>query len=289
MVNRWALVVLVSLALIPGCTQTAGAPLDTLVDIGTHKLHILCTGTGQPTIVIDTGVGETYESWEPIIESLSQDVRVCAYDRAGYGQSESGPLPRNSQRAADELSLLLANAGESGPFLLLGHSLGALNVQVYADSNPEDVVGLVLLDPTPLDWITGQDFPELRELFLQETSALREAADEANASTDRDGATNADFLQSVASEHEQLFKQTGERVAAIASFGDIPLIVIGATEPEPQFGEHAEAFRRYWNEQSQALASTSESAEFILAEGSSHHIHLDAPELVIEIILEMTQ
>jgi hypothetical protein len=63
--------------------------------------------------------------------------------------------------------------------------------------------------------------------------------------------------------------------------------VIGATEPDPGFGEYAQAYRQFWNEESKMLASKSEVGIFILAEGSSHHIHLDAPQVVIDAILEM--
>lgn len=80
--------------------------------------------------MIDTGIGETYESWVSVMESLSRETRACAYDRARYGQSEPGPMPRDSQRSADELHLLLATSGEAGPFLLVGHSLGGTE---YAD------------------------------------------------------------------------------------------------------------------------------------------------------------
>ncbi len=283
------LTVIVSVLLIvmASCTPRPEAPRDELVDIGTHSLYIHCVGTGRPTIVIDTGMGETYTNWESMIESLSRETRVCAYDRAGYGQSEPGPMPRDSQRAADELHQLLANSGEDGPFLLVGHSLGALNMQVYAHNYPEQVTGFVLLDPSPLAWMMGEGFPELRGLFDQETIALREAADAASASSDSDAIANAAYLNAIASESEEFFGRTTDRVAEIHSFGELPLTVIGATEPEPGFGEYAQAFRQFWNQENQALAGKSESGKFILAEKSSHAIYLDAPQVVTDAILEM--
>lgn len=287
--KRLTPIVLVLLVFVASCTPSNEPPLDEMVDVGTHSLYIHCLGSGRPTIVIDTGIGETYETWESVIEPLSRETRVCSYDRAGYGQSEPGPMPRDSQRSADELHLLLVNSREDGPFLLVGHSLGALNMQVNAHSYPEGVTGLVLLDPPPLAWIMGEGFPELRELFNQEMIALREAADAASTSSDPDTAASAAYLNAIASENEQFFGQTGERVAAIHSFGELPLTVISATEPEPGFGEYAQAFRQFWNDESQTLAGKSGSGQFILAEGSSHHIHLDAPQVVIDAILEMMQ
>jgi len=147
----------------------------------------------------------------------------------------------------------------------------------------------VLLDPSPLGWIIGEGFPELRELFRQETTAWRAAADAARASSDPEESTQAAFLETLASEYEQFFGHTGRQVAAIHSFGQLPLTVIAATEPDPVFGEHGEAFRQFWNDESRELAGKSEKGRFILAEGSSHHIHLDAPQLVIDAILQLVQ
>lgn len=270
------------LFLITSCSLQPDAAFDKMVDIGTHKLHLQCTGTGRPTIVIDTGIGETTQSWAPMIEALSSERRVCAYDRAGYGKSEPGPMPRDSRKAADELHLLLTNSSEDGPFLLLGHSLGGLNMQVYANNYPDEVNGLILLDPPPLAWMVGGDFPELSELFNQASSALWDAAEEANASTDPDIKAKAAYLYAVASEYKQFFGQTAKSVAEIESFGELPLTVIGAGEPDPHFGDSAQAFRQFWNDENKKLATKSKSGIFILAEGSSHHIHLDAPQVVIE-------
>jgi pimeloyl-ACP methyl ester carboxylesterase len=279
--------VLVMIVFIVSCTPSNEPPLDEMVDVGTHNLYIHCLGTGRPTVVIDTGLGESYESWDYIITTLSRQTRVCAYDRAGYGRSEPGPMPRDSQRTADELHLLLANSGEDAPFLLVGHSLGGLNMQLYASTYPEEVTGLVLLDPSPLAWMMGEVFPELQELFNQQSAAYREEADAVSVSSDPDAIAIAAYMDATASEFEEFFGRTADEVAAISSFGKLPLTVIGATEPDPSFGDSGQAFRQFWNEESQVLARKSKSGEFILAEGSSHHIHLDAPQVVIDAILEM--
>lgn len=287
--KRLVTIFLLSLAFISNCTPSNEPARDEKVDIGTHSLHISCLGTGRPTVIIDTGVGETYESWEPVISTLSHATRVCAYDRAGYGQSDPGPMPRDSQRAADELHLLLSKSGEKGPFLLVGHSLGGLNMQVYADNYHEEVAGLVLLDPSPLAWIMGEGFPGLRELFVQQANSQREEAEKLKASSDPEAKAIAAFVDATASEFEEFFGRTADEVTAIESFNGLPLVVIGASEPEPGFGEDGPAFRQFWNEESEALALKSVSGQFILAEGSSHHIHLDAPQLVIDAILEMLE
>jgi pimeloyl-ACP methyl ester carboxylesterase len=274
-------------ALLTGCASSPGAPVDLRVDVGGHRLRAHCLGQGQPTVVIDTGVGETYESWLPLMESLAQGARVCSYDRAGYGRSEPGPMPRDAERAAGELHRLLLDSGQNGPFLLVGHSLGALNLQVFAARYPDQVAGLVLLDPSPRGWLTGDNFPELRAMFRQETAVMRGMADEASVSSSASERKRTPFLNMVASEHEQLLERTARQLAAIDTFGGIPLTVIASTEPNPAFGASAEAFQQYWIEESRRLAAMSENGRFILAEGSGHHIHLDAPDVVIDAIREM--
>lgn len=287
--KRLTPIVTVLLVLVASCISSNELPRDEMVDVGTHSLYIQCLGTGRPTIVIDTGLGESYESWDHVINTLSNQTRVCAYDRAGYDRSEPGPMPRDSQQAANELHLLLANSGEDGPFLLVGHSLGGLNMQVYASTYPEEVAGLILLDPSPLAWMMGESFPELRDLFNQQSATYRAEADEVSASSDPDAIAIKPYMDATVSELEEFFGRTTDEIAAISSFGELPLIVIGATEPDPNFNGNGQAFRQFWNEESQKLAGKSESGKFILAEGSSHHIHLDAPRVVIDAIIELMQ
>lgn len=278
----WALLIWAA-----GCGPQPGAQMDELVDVGTHRLHIHCEGAGSPTAVLDTGAGDTYEAWEPLMDSLAQETRICAYERAGYGGSDPGPMPRSSRRAAEELHRLLGNAGEEGPFLLVGHSLGALNLQVYAATYPEEVAGLVLLDPPPLAWLVGESYPDLRELFRQEVAAMRRSAEDARASGEPEAEAQADFLLAVSSEHEELFGESAQQAATSSSFGQLPVVVVGAAEADPRFGAAARSFREFWNRESQQLAGRSTEGRFVLAEGSSHAIHLDAPEVILQVIREM--
>ena len=259
------------------------------MDIGTHQLHIACLGTRSPTLVIETGLGEVFSTWDSIMETLSQEVRVCGYDRAGYGQSEAGPMPRHSQREAEELYRLLRLAGEEGPFILVGHALGALNLQVFAHLYRDDVAGLVLLDPFPLAWMKGEAYPELRSLFVQDAITMRAASIAACNSPDPKVQAQTVFLNAVVSECQQIFNATTSQLSAVGTFGDLPLIVIGATEIEPAFGIHAEGSRRFWNDESHSLAEKSTAGRFILAENSGHAIHLDQPQIVIYAILDLLQ
>ncbi len=90
------------------------------------------------------------ERWGDFQSQVAEFTHVCTYDRTSYGSSEPGPLPRHSQRLVDELQQLLENAEIRGPYVLVGHLLGRLTMQLFADRYPDLVSGMILLDPTPL-------------------------------------------------------------------------------------------------------------------------------------------
>jgi len=290
MISRILLVpIVLATFVLSACNTDNGSEMDEIVSIGTHSLHIRCLGQGSPTVVIDTGMGDTLEHWDDFQSQVAQFTPVCTYDRAGYGSSEPGPMPRDSQRLADELQQLLENAGVEGPYVLVGHSLGGLTLQVFADRYPDLVAGLILLDPSPLAFITGQVFLELYQMLAGQAVELQNTAEAARQSTDDEAQAKADYLAAIASEHAALIAESAAQVAAIESFGDLPLIVIGSSIPNPAFGPDAEAFQQFWIEQNQERATKSTNGRFVLAEKSSHYIHEDMPNLVVEAIREMVE
>jgi len=111
-------------------------------------MHLHCTGSGCPTVVLEPGAGEmsSYLGW--IAPAVARDTRVCVYDRAGRGWSESADGPQDGTRIATDLHTLLQRGGVPGPYVLAGHSFGGLYVLTFAAQYPEDVAGLVLVDST---------------------------------------------------------------------------------------------------------------------------------------------
>jgi pimeloyl-ACP methyl ester carboxylesterase len=283
----WIVTVLLACFGLAACSTDSGGGMDKKVSIGTHSLHIRCIGRGSPTVVIDTGVGDTLERWQAFQSRAAEVTHVCTYDRAGYGSSDPGPLPRHSQRVADELQLLLKKTGVKGPYVLVGHSLGGLNVQVFASRYPNLVAGLILLDPAPLPFITGQVFPELHRMLEQQAAELQSQAKAAREAMDTEAQSRANYLEAVASENAELITESASQVTAIESFGDIPLVVIGSGSPNPAFGADAEAFQQFWIEQNRKLAAKSTNGTFVLAQESSHYLHEDAPDVVLDAIRGM--
>jgi pimeloyl-ACP methyl ester carboxylesterase len=285
--KKQALVVFVWCVILASCVRENPAPSDRTVSVGSHRLQIHVEGSGTPAVVMDAGVGDQLDKLKPLQSRLAQVTRVVTYNRAGYGQSEPGPLPRHSGREADELKSLLENASVRGPYVLVGHSLGALNMQVFASKYPDDVAGMVLLDPPPLSFVVGQDYTDLRVMAEQMTAEWQAIADSAAGSPDPQEQARSAFFRMIASEHREMFGESAKTVGAISTFGDLPLVVLAAGKPNPAFGEGAEEFQRYWVEQSRALTAKSTASKFVLAEGASHYLYLDAPDLVAESILSV--
>jgi pimeloyl-ACP methyl ester carboxylesterase len=128
--------------------QRASAMPGQLYDVGGYRLHLTCTGSGGPTVVLQSGLGEFSANWARVAPVVAGTTRVCAYDRAGQGWSEDAPHAQDGLAAAADLHTLLHRAGEHGPYVLVGHSIGGDYAMTYADRYPEQVAGMVLLDAT---------------------------------------------------------------------------------------------------------------------------------------------
>ena len=129
-------------------------PPGRLIDIGGFRLHLNCSGQGTPSVVLDAALGASSVSWSLVQPELARTTRVCSYDRAGFGWSDAGPVPRTAGRIADELRILLARGGVPPPFVLVGHSFGGFVMRIFASRHLNDVVALVLVDPAhPEDWV----------------------------------------------------------------------------------------------------------------------------------------
>ncbi len=148
------LVILVLFALA-GAYETVGhatapavAMRGQLVDMGPYRLHLECTGSRGPTVILEPGGGGSAASMGLIAPAVARDSRVCVYDRAGRGWSDPAASPPDGAQIATDLHRLLALAHVPGPYVLAGHSFGGLYVRTYAAKYPGEVAGLVLVDST---------------------------------------------------------------------------------------------------------------------------------------------
>jgi pimeloyl-ACP methyl ester carboxylesterase len=157
--RRWLvypLLAVFALASVGGGYETVRESIDAtaypapgqLIDVGGHRLHLNCTGSGSPTVVLEPGHGEVSSAMGWIAPAVAQDTRVCVYDRAGRGWSDPADGPQDAVETAAGLHTLLDPAHIPGPYVLAGHSFGGLYVLTFAATYPDQVAGLVLLDPT---------------------------------------------------------------------------------------------------------------------------------------------
>jgi pimeloyl-ACP methyl ester carboxylesterase len=129
-------------------------PPGQLIDIGDCRLHLHCAGAGSPAVVFEAALGASSLSWSLVQPGVARVTKACVYDRAGFGWSEGGPLPRTATRIADELVDLLRCARVPSPYILVSHSFGGLVARVLAARNPDLLAGLVFVDPAhPEEWV----------------------------------------------------------------------------------------------------------------------------------------
>jgi pimeloyl-ACP methyl ester carboxylesterase len=233
------------------------------VDVGGFKLNVRCVGEGSPVVLLDAGAGDTSETWDWVVPDVRRFTRVCVYDRAGLGKSDPGPLPRTSDRIADELERLLARARIPGPYVLAGHSFGGLNMRLFASRHPRDVAGLVLVDATPEDYPGRAAGLRSRD----EVEKLRTAV----------------ALGSPAFRSELDAMTDSAAIVRASQPPTAPVIVITSGQTDA-----SQAFRALWAELQAKMVKTFPHAKQVLADQSGHYVQYDQPELIVQAIRELT-
>ena len=257
--RRWLLYpvfAILALAAVGGGYETVREAVDAnaypmpgqLIDVGGHRLHLNCTGSGSPTVVLEPGAGEMSSNLGWITPAVARKTRVCAYDRAGRGWSEPADTPQDATQIATDLHTLLQRAHVPGPYVLAGHSFGGLYTLTFAARYPDEVAGMVLIDATAPASATkpraaspgdaGSDDVMGRVSALVSTSARfglgrlyallasgglpPQSQDEVDAST-----ATAGNLRSTIDEYVQANTSMAE-AASLDDFADKPLAVLTA-------------------------------------------------------------
>jgi pimeloyl-ACP methyl ester carboxylesterase len=271
------------------------------VDVGGYSLHIQCVGTGTPTVVLDAGLGGTSLDWNLVQTQIGQTTRVCAYDRAGMGWSESGPAPRTPARIAVELHTLLGKAGIAGPYVLVGHSLAGKNVRMFALQYPDEVAGMVLVD-TRSEYVDEHTSAAEEQAFQQAIAAqgnlyglarrlgavrlFGASLEGVPAMTAVSRLQIALFaggqrgLDATSAEARERATDDGQLQAA-PPLGDLPLIVLAAGQNMEQISSWPEAQRR--------MAALSTNGRLIVVEGGGHYIHWEQPALVVDAVQQVVE
>ncbi len=269
-------------------------PPGRMIDVGGYRLHLNCTGSGSPTVVIETGWGDLSESWSWVQPEVAKTTRVCTYDRAGMGWSEASPQPRTAREFAKELHTLLTKANEPGPYVLVGHSMGGYTVRVYAHDYPDEVSGLVLIDPQNLSTsnaATTNRAPKpggtsIASLMAHFGIARLLAGPLGSIQELPQGDKQAYTAYAVAPRSVQTFldegrgmSEGGAQARAVTTLGALPLIVL--SRGKDMDAESAASQQRY--------LQLSSAGQHLVADKSDHRIMIEQPEAAIAAIVKMVE
>lgn len=280
-----------------------------------RRLNFRCSGAGAPTVILESGFGADSLAWPRVRARLESKLRVCSYDRAGYGFSDPGPLPRDGAAIARDLDRGLRAAKIRGPFILVGHSAGALYVRALYARRPSDVAGMVLVDPS----VEHQDrrFAAAFGPGAGGVQALRDRAARCQAAAQqhllpstepdlercapppdpkRSAAVNAAqralrlrpaTWSTQVSELDNLWTATSDQLDA-STYGDLPIIVLTADGTYSAAPEQArEALSTLWFGLHRELARRSNAGVSRRINGSSHLMMRDKPDAVADAVLEI--
>ena len=241
------------------------------VEVNGYEMYLHCIGTGTPMVILEAGLNDVAETWSLVQPEVAKFTRVCAYDRAGLGQSDPLPESRDSFQIVTELHTLLRNAGIEGLYVLVGHSLGGMYMRLFADNYLEEVVGLVLVDSSHID-------------------QFERCAAVLPAESPNDSETLKFYRELLTS--GPMYPELPQRLFGPGSLGDMPLVVI--TSPEKERGPDLPAeLSEKWEEihvelQTEWVRISSRSTH-IMAYESGHFIQQDQPDLIIAAILHVVE
>lgn len=296
-------------------------PSGRLLDLGGYKLHLNCTGRGTPVVVLSAGAGDFSFDWTLVQSQVASFTRVCSYDRGGEAWSDLGPKPRTMYQEVFDLHRLLMAAGEHGPFVLVGQSLGGMVGRIFAMRYPDETVGLVLVDsfhedaqlfmngklvrirsiakdrpiPAPrtsviaTDALTAEETDKIQDMIKRYVGKpkIDPPFDKLPSDAQQDQLWALSQLKHYAAGDDYLPEEAAKIYAETATkhfpFGSLPLIVLSRSRDEYPPDVSAVLSKDH-KEQQASLANLSSEGREVIVPASGHHIQLDAPDAVTSAI-----
>lgn len=240
-----------------------------MIDIGGYRLHCIVSGVGHPTVVFESGLGEDHSTWDNVVPAIAALTSTFTYDRAGLGKSDPSPYSRDASQMVQELHMLLSLAKMVAPYILVGHSLGAWIVSLFAHRYPKEVAGLVLVDP-------AYQNSRLRAEMSEEQWSKREAA-------------IAEFTGRMSESQQRerdALQLSGQQALQAFPIPDVPTVVLSGIRTNPDFPDSSlekEVKLRVHQEWVAKVPRT----EHVLVSASRHYIQNDDPSKVISAIQQV--
>jgi pimeloyl-ACP methyl ester carboxylesterase len=290
-----------------------------LVDIGGRRINLHCMGAGSPTVILIAGSASWSPIWYKVQPVIAQKTRVCAFDRAGFGFSDPAPHFQILSDVVDDLHTALSAGSIPEPYVLVGHSLGGIEVRLYAQRWPRQVAGMVLVDTSPAgEGLIEQNQPGFDAAYggvASNTTPLLDCAFlAAKGPLDPSRPEHRDCIPTLPSDAPTAFRKIfprfftayyfADRVSLMSSLdshrydgvdhrhlGAMPLVVL-SPETTWEFSTPAEArvsrsYEKLWIAMHEALAHLSSRGVHRIIKGSGHHIQLDKPQAVIDAVDEV--
>jgi len=276
-------------------------PPGQMVSLETHDIHLHCVGTGSPTVVFESDLDQYGSlSWNSVQGEVGEYTRACSYDRAGIMWSEPGPRPRDGETIAAELKTVLENAGEEGPYILVGHAFGGAYVRIFAGQNLDDVCGMVLVESSHPEMLTRFEeygvVPEIPDENIRPLILLlshlgspgRYKGNVYNLPPEIYDPVQAFLPESSMTWFDEKVESPNTLAQAghYEYLGDWPLIVLATSGPSPSLGDLGQKLDDLWLEMQRELLLLSENSEFRSYE-IGHYPQLQSPELVIDAIQDV--
>lgn len=260
----------------PICVFSQVSSEEKMVDLEKFKLYSIVKGEGSPAVVFENAMGGSANFWDPIQDELSGLARVIAYDRAGNGKSEMSPYARTNSQMAKELHMLLAKLEVAPPYILVGSSYGAFIVRTFAHIYPEDVSGMVLVDPVHEDLLPEMQKSRTEEDWKEYIGVMDQMADQAPEGPRKE------WLQ---------FLSNSDSVRGIEFPGDIPIYILTSTrfsDREKQMMYREEDIKKKYELHKKWL-NGKQNIKHITTDKSGHNIAYREPELIIDSVIEILE
>lgn len=228
-------------------------------DVPERAIEVFEQGAGDVTVVFESGLGDDWVPWEIVARDIAAEARVFAYSRPGYGKSDPSPEPRDPAHIVEALRGLLTARGYAPPYLLVGHSFGGVYMELFAKAHPDEVVGVVLVDPRHRDFAIACDEADLEGCDIP--------------------ASVLSTLPEVQRDEIEAFTRASDEIREAGAFGAYPVRVLTATAHG--FGPEVE---QLWRSLLGSLAGEADDGEQRIFEGAGHYLQLERPDEVTDVI-----